>query len=199
MPNEYKGNRYVPKVYPITDPWRNDRPYESLVVIPWQGNSFTSRKAVPVGVDINNTDYWMCTGNYNVQVEQYRQDSNNAVLIVNNKLDDFENSQDGKFQIMLNTYKGQINSYADGKYSDINDQISATNVSLANTENDINNSMTNFEETIQQSINDYTVTVSNQVTRVQTLLTSIDIVYDAGTSTDIQDPNETIIDGGEVV
>lgn len=68
---QYIGARYVP----IFDgAWDNTKEYEPLVIVEDQGNSYTSKTYVPVGVDINNTTYWACTGNYNAQVEYYRQE-----------------------------------------------------------------------------------------------------------------------------
>lgn len=68
--NTYIGARYVP----IFDgQWDNTKKYEPLVVVEYQGNSYTSKTYVPIGVDINNTDYWASTGNYNAQVEAYRK------------------------------------------------------------------------------------------------------------------------------
>ena len=69
--NVYVGHRYVPK---IMGEWDNTKTYESLSIVQYQGNSFTSRQVVPIGVDINNEDYWASTGNYNAQVENYRQE-----------------------------------------------------------------------------------------------------------------------------
>lgn len=68
---EYVGARYVPL---FADPleWDATRTYEPLTVVLYQGNSFTSRQAVPANIPITNTAYWAQTGNYNAQVEQYR-------------------------------------------------------------------------------------------------------------------------------
>lgn len=73
MATQYIGSRYVPI---LADPpeWTSTRAYESLTIVLHQGNSYTSRQPVPTGIDIMNTDYWLCTGNYNAQVEQYRQE-----------------------------------------------------------------------------------------------------------------------------
>lgn len=70
--NEYVGMRYVPK---IADPveWDSTRNYESLMIVTYQGNSYTSRMPVPAGIPITDTHYWALTGNYNAQIEQYRQ------------------------------------------------------------------------------------------------------------------------------
>lgn len=69
--NVYVGHRYVPKMF---GEWDKSKLYEPLSIVQYQGNSFTSRQYVPVGMDINNEDYWVLTGNYNAQIEQYRQD-----------------------------------------------------------------------------------------------------------------------------
>lgn len=70
---EYVGARYVPL---FADPlqWSNTRTYEPLTIVANQGNSYTSRQFVPTGIDISNEDFWALTGNYNAQVEQYRQE-----------------------------------------------------------------------------------------------------------------------------
>ena len=70
--NIYIGARYVPK---IIGEWNNSIEYEPLSIVTNQGASFTSKTYVPVGVDINNTDYWVNTGNYNAQIEYYRQET----------------------------------------------------------------------------------------------------------------------------
>ena len=196
--NKYIGMRYVPKIMRDNEPWDNTKEYESLTVVQYQGNSFTSRKNVPAGIDILNKDYWACTGNYNAQVELYRQETQNAVQIVNNKLDSFSNTQDGKFQQMLNTYKTQINNYADGKYSEINEQIQTTNENLRETESRISTSMSQATENLQNTVDGYTRTVNNQLQEVENIISNIDIIYDAGTSTDVETGDETIIEGGEI-
>lgn len=68
---QYIGARYVPL---FADPlqWDNERTYEPLTIVQHQGNSYTSRQAVPTGIDITNESYWALTGNYNAQIEQYR-------------------------------------------------------------------------------------------------------------------------------
>lgn len=70
---EYIGARYVPV---FADPleWDGTKAYEPLTVVYNQGNSYTSRQAVPAGIEITNSVYWALTGNYSAQVEQYRQE-----------------------------------------------------------------------------------------------------------------------------
>lgn len=70
--NTYIGARYVPKFADPTE-WSNQQTYEPLTIVTYQGNSYTSKTFVPVGIDILNTTYWAETGAYNAQVEAYRQ------------------------------------------------------------------------------------------------------------------------------
>lgn len=70
---QYVGARYVPV---FADPleWSDQREYEPLTIVAYQGNSYTSVQSVPVGIDIDNTAYWAQTGNYNAQIEAYRRE-----------------------------------------------------------------------------------------------------------------------------
>lgn len=74
---QYIGSRYVP-IFGRKDEesieWDSSKPYEPLTIVLYQGNSYTSRQAVPAGIDILNEDFWAQTGNYNAQVEQYRRE-----------------------------------------------------------------------------------------------------------------------------
>lgn len=70
---QYIGARYVP-IFADPIQWDNNKTYEPLTIVTNQGNSYTSRQFVPTGIDINNTEYWALTGNYNAQIDQYRQE-----------------------------------------------------------------------------------------------------------------------------
>lgn len=59
---EYIGARYVPL---IDGEWDNTKAYEPLTVVINQGDSYTSKQYVPVGVEISNSEYWVLTGNFN--------------------------------------------------------------------------------------------------------------------------------------
>lgn len=69
----YTGMRYVP-VFADPAEWSSANSYEPLEIVIHEGNSYTSKTFVPVGIDISNEDFWALTGNYNAQVEQYRQE-----------------------------------------------------------------------------------------------------------------------------
>lgn len=70
-PSQYVGARYVPK---FADPieWDTERGYESLTIVTYKGESYTSKCPVPPGIDIKNERYWALTGAYNAQVEEYK-------------------------------------------------------------------------------------------------------------------------------
>ena len=69
---QYIGARYVPF---IDGDWSATRDYEPLTVILGpDGNSYTSKTFVPAGTLLSDTTYWVKTGNYNAQVEAYRQE-----------------------------------------------------------------------------------------------------------------------------
>lgn len=86
--NIYKGHRYVPK---IMGEWDVQETYEGLSIVTYQGTSYTSKKRVPVGVDILDTDYWVVTGNYNAQVENYRQEVRDMGDYVDGEVNDLTN------------------------------------------------------------------------------------------------------------
>jgi len=74
---QYIGARYVPifgRKGEESILWDNSAPYEPLTIVLYQGNSYTSRQYVPAGIEITNNNFWAETGNYNAQLEQYRQE-----------------------------------------------------------------------------------------------------------------------------
>jgi len=86
---QYIGARYVPifgRKGEDSIEWDNTGTYEPLSVVLYQGNSYTSRQFVPVGVEITNQEFWAITGNYNAQVEQYRRDTAAAREVADNAL-----------------------------------------------------------------------------------------------------------------
>ena len=78
---QYIGARYVPLFAEPLD-WDSTKTYEALTIVYYAGNSYTSRQAVPKGIDITNEKYWALTGNYNAQVEQYRTETKAAITKV---------------------------------------------------------------------------------------------------------------------
>lgn len=127
--NTYIGARYVPK---IVGEWTNTVAYEPLSVVLWQGNSYTSVCAVPVGVDISDENYWVISGNYNAQVEQYRKEvvdlNGNVVKISDdvNKLDGEVTSLSGSVSENTSAITG-LTSKTDVIRSDVNTLTNSVN------------------------------------------------------------------------
>lgn len=126
---QYIGARYVPI---IDGEWDITKEYDPLVVVMYQGNSYTSRTFVPANTPITNTTYWALTGNYNAQVEAYRQEVSEYVddidafgVRVNNVEDNieaFENSMLKRTDIVQTT---QVTVYLSATVgSDNNDGLS---------------------------------------------------------------------------
>ena len=80
---QYVGARYVPKVM---GEWNKALQYEALSIVTYLGNSFTSKVPVPANIDISNKNYWVNTGNYNAQVEAYRQETAQLKNDLNNEI-----------------------------------------------------------------------------------------------------------------
>lgn len=117
MNRQYIGARYVPK---FADPiaWDKANSYEALTIVTYLNNSYTSKKPVPANTEITDTEYWIVTGNYNAQVEEYRQetekvkedinnekiDRENADIALQEKIDNITVSQNRKFILIGDSY-----------------------------------------------------------------------------------------------
>ena len=86
----YVGARYVPKFANPVE-WQANTSYEAMVIVTYNNSSYTSKIPVPptIGNPAENSTYWALTGNYNAQVEQYRQEtetvSNNLTTEITNR------------------------------------------------------------------------------------------------------------------
>ena len=81
---QYIGARYVPKFYDNpnnTSEWLPNVIYEPLTIVTYGLNSYTSKKTVPasVGDPANNPNYWVATGNFNSQLNEYITLTNNIL------------------------------------------------------------------------------------------------------------------------
>ena len=71
-PSQYVGARYVP-IFADPIEWDIERGYESLTIVTYRGQSYTSKCPVPPGIEITNSRYWALTGDYNAQVAEYKE------------------------------------------------------------------------------------------------------------------------------
>ena len=104
----YIGARYVPLFADPID-WNNQTTYEPLTIVMHEGNSYTSKRYVPTGIDISNGDYWVPTGNYNGQfqhlsdqVAKYLNDIQSNTDAIEKETQERENAD--------NTFSAQINN-----------------------------------------------------------------------------------------
>ena len=129
--NVYVGHRYVPKIF---GEWDKQNQYEGLSIVTHQGNSYTSKKRVPVGIDILNEEFWVVTGNYNAQVENYRDD----VKKLKNGFDEFKTDTNST----IDDFKNETNSTIDGFKNETNNTIdefkNATDTQINEFENEFN-------------------------------------------------------------
>lgn len=116
---QYIGSRYVP-IFANPIEWSNQNTYEPLTIVTHNGNSYTSKQAVPKDIDILNEDYWAITGNYDAQVEQYRRETAQAMQAA-------ENAQD-----TANTAQENIN-IANNAIADINELLPENEFNAENT------------------------------------------------------------------
>lgn len=145
---QYVGARYVP-LFANPAQWTNDRQYEPLTIVLYQGNSFTSMQYVPVGIDITNEEFWAQTGNYNAQVEQYRQE----VREYTKKIADIENTQQTQAEsIKTLTAKQQQTDTAIGKLGGRIDQANESVGTLNNTVSTLSSSVNDMKASDKRNL-----------------------------------------------
>ena len=126
---QYTGARYVPIFGRVGDEsitWDNTKPYEPLTIVLHEGNSYTSRQYVPVGIAITNEDFWALTGNYNAQIEQYHQE----VQAFDNRITAAQSKADEGYAD-VETLKGQLGSAAYKNFTSAVDDSSDLPISSA--------------------------------------------------------------------
>lgn len=67
---QYIGARYVPKFADVNGGvWDDDYAYEPLTIVKHGTDFYTSKRDVPVGIQITDTTYWVKTGDYNGAIQ----------------------------------------------------------------------------------------------------------------------------------
>ena len=64
---EYIGARYTP-IFADPVEWSSARAYEPLTIVTYGNDSYTSKRAVPIGVEITDTEYWVRTSTGNPDI-----------------------------------------------------------------------------------------------------------------------------------
>lgn len=120
--NTYVGARYVPK-FANPAQWNPNVAYEPLTIVINQGNSYTSAQFVPAGVPLQDDGpYWFITGNFNSQVESYRQEVQAVANQVSENTSDIATIKTWKnHNVRTCLYIG--NSYATGVEEEANNGL----------------------------------------------------------------------------
>lgn len=128
MNRQYIGARYVP-VFADPIEWDKLRSYEALTIVTHLSNTYTSKKNVPTGIDITNSEYWVVTGNFNSQLLELTNTVNklntsleNLSSEVTNDKSDIKNNAQNITE--LNTKTDNIESELNTKTSNIETEIS---------------------------------------------------------------------------
>lgn len=83
---QYVGARYVPKFFENPNgsaEWIKNTTYEPLTIVTYLGNSYTSKKPVPLNTEITNTEYWVLSSNFSEQVNELIEKTESSIKIVN--------------------------------------------------------------------------------------------------------------------
>lgn len=117
----YIGARYTPK---FEGEWKANKEYAALSVVYYNNKSYVSRKTVPTGTAVTETEFWVESADWNAQVEQYNQN----VTQYKAQVDTYQNS--------VERYTEQVNQfYADTlhSYETRDEMIADTNIKLGDT------------------------------------------------------------------
>ena len=175
---QYIGARYQP-IFADPAEWNDTRTYEPLTIVLHNGDSYTSRQFVPLGTEITNKDYWLVTGNYNAQTEQYRQDVKNAVETVTKELNEQTENVENQLTTQNTYITNQIttqNANVEKQLADQNskvtsqltDQNSKVTSQLTDQNSKVTSQLTTQNTNIEKQLSDQNSKVTSQLTTQNT-------------------------------
>lgn len=131
---KYVGNRCIPMP---KGNWDKNKEYENLsVVLASNGDSYTSKKNVPKGIELSNTEYWAISSRFNAQLETQKKRIDNIVALPDGsttgdaELTDIRVGADGK------TYPNAGDA--------VREQVSSLKEDVNSLKEDISNKITKF-------------------------------------------------------
>lgn len=173
--NTYIGARYVPL---MGGEWNQDKAYEPLVIVTYQGNSYTSNTFVPAGMDINDKTYWTLTGNYNAQIDKYREEVESALDTINDTANDVHEAYTEILAIQpeiiktANEAKSAITNTADNAINQINSKVTAATSEIDNKVSTVETSLDNKLITGKSEINSLISSGVNSINNASSTATS---------------------------
>lgn len=116
---QYIGSRYVP-IFADPSEWSSSLSYEPLTIVLHEGNSYTSKQAVPIGIDITNETYWVKTGNFNGQVAALDSRLTREIDALNTSFDEYKDEVNHQFTESMQRFTDDFNTLENTTRSEIN-------------------------------------------------------------------------------
>lgn len=159
----YVGARYVPK---FADPigWQANTSYEAMVIVTYNNSSYTSKIPVPptVGNPAENSKYWVLTGNYNAQIEEYRRataeaqehardgicavdEGNNTTAGENHKIGEYFWLNNKLYRATKYISAGDLFSTSNTQETNISEGVYTNYSDITSLKNDVSNNKTNIQ------------------------------------------------------
>lgn len=110
---KFIGARYAPE---FAGAWSNTKQYAALSVVYADNRSYVSRKTVPAGTPITNTEFWIQSSDWNAQVAEYNlkvEGYNTNVEQYNRNVQDYSNEVRGFYADTLHSFDTKADMQAD--------------------------------------------------------------------------------------
>lgn len=110
---KFIGARYAPE---FAGAWSNAKQYAALSVVYADNRSYVSRKTVPAGTPITNTEFWIQSSDWNAQVAEYNlkvEGYNANVEQYNKNVQDYSAAVSGFYADTLHSFDTKADMQAD--------------------------------------------------------------------------------------
>ncbi len=110
---KFIGARYAPE---FAGAWSNTKQYAALSVVYADNRSYVSRKTVPAGTAITNTEFWIQSSDWNAQVAEYNlkvEGYNANVEKYNKNVQDYSAAVSGFYADTLHSFDTKADMQAD--------------------------------------------------------------------------------------
>ena len=103
-----------PRIAPLwADPaeWTSTSAYEPYTFVTYQGDSYCTRQAVPVGIQITNNAYWVKVSDYNAQAKALQDSVNNTLNSNISEVDSLINKASSNMTAQVNEVMAVKNNF----------------------------------------------------------------------------------------